>query len=119
MNKIIITVSLVGFMVLKPLFLTPLKMSCYIDGRIGLTFLWKNDIGLKLKSFCKNRIDMEFLEGNLMSMRRFVFYGENETQLRVNSWNLLKQLANLPFFLGFVLAIFMNVIMKMKSVVKM
>jgi hypothetical protein len=60
----------------------------------GLVLFWKNDINLSIESYSLSHIDI-IVDGHTANPWRFTcFYGEPETHLRENSWNLLRTLKN-------------------------
>ncbi|KAL8474361.1 hypothetical protein ACS0TY_030994 [Phlomoides rotata] len=58
----------------------------------GLALLWNNNVACSLLSYSMNHIDMEVMEGTVIS-RITGYYGFSERNRRHMSWSLLKQLA--------------------------
>ena len=60
----------------------------------GLVMFWKKDFDLQVLSSSHNHIDV-LINGGKENVWRFTgFYGAPETQLRMESWNLLRELNN-------------------------
>ena len=58
----------------------------------GLALFWKKDFDVKVESSSLNHIDV-VINGGKENVWRFTgFYGAPETQLRIDSWNLLRNL---------------------------
>ncbi|KAL0008379.1 hypothetical protein SO802_009881 [Lithocarpus litseifolius] len=58
----------------------------------GLVLFWKKDFDLKIESSSLNHIDVIIKAGKENAWRFTGFYGAPETQLRSESWNLLRDL---------------------------
>lgn len=58
----------------------------------GLAMLWKDNSSLSLRSYFKNHIDMNFIEGNAVIWRLTCIYDEPVTYLRDTTWNFLRRL---------------------------
>lgn len=63
------------------------------SGRIAL--FWKNQQGVKLISYSRNRIDVEVRLDDMVAWRLTGYDGMPERNWRRESWNLLRKLANL------------------------
>ena len=58
----------------------------------GLALFWKKDFDVKVESSSLNHIDI-IINGDKENAWSFTgFYGAPETQLRIDSWNLLRNL---------------------------
>ncbi|KAL4628496.1 hypothetical protein ACB092_05G243100 [Castanea dentata] len=68
----------------------------------GLALLWMREINLSIKSFSNHHIDATVIEANSsLEWRITGFYGNPQTHLCHESWNLLTLLSNqmhLPWF---------------------
>ena len=60
----------------------------------GLVLFWKQEINLTIKSYSLSHIDTVIDGSSAHPWRLTCFYGAPETQLRENSWNLLRALKN-------------------------
>lgn len=70
-----------------------LAVDCCNKGE-GLCMLWREDVGIIVRSFSKFHIDVNV--GNTTSSSQWrltAFYGHSKASKRVESWNLLRQLS--------------------------
>ncbi|XP_074377752.1 uncharacterized protein LOC141719274 [Apium graveolens] len=59
----------------------------------GVALLWKNNGGVRVLDSCSNFIDFEVVNESLGRWRYTGYYGYPENDRRVDSWNLLRELA--------------------------
>ncbi|XP_030939909.1 uncharacterized protein LOC115964800 [Quercus lobata] len=77
-------------------------VSCLTRGG-GLVLFWKKDFDLQVMSSSHNHIDILINRGKVNVWRFTGFYGAPETQLRMESWDLLRDLNNrfsVPWLVG-------------------
>jgi len=54
-----------------------------------LELFWRHDVDLQVESYSPNHVDALINRGKENSWRFIGFYGALETQLRMESWNLI------------------------------
>lgn len=61
----------------------------------GVVVFWKANVNCQVSGFSQNNADIQFLEDNVVAWRLSYFYGYAERSRRKNSWDLIRQLANI------------------------
>ena len=74
-----------------------------ISHGVGLALFWKKDFHLSVKSFSQNHIDVVINKGKDNAWRFTGIYGAPETHLKMETWNLIRELQSqfsLPWLCG-------------------
>lgn len=61
----------------------------------GIALLWRNEGGIKVTSSCNNYIDFEVTHDQLGRWRYTGYYGFPERGRRVDSWNMMRNMASM------------------------
>lgn len=61
----------------------------------GVALLWRNEGSVNIIGCCHNYIDFEVTHEQLGSWRYTVYYGFPERERRVDSWNMMRELATM------------------------
>ncbi|XP_074374615.1 uncharacterized protein LOC141715026 [Apium graveolens] len=72
---------------------------CFLVDRVGqsggLAVFWKANVSCQITEYSQNHIDIQFLENSVVTWRLSCFYGYPERSRRKNSWDLIRQLADI------------------------